>query len=115
MSRRVRRRLNENPLDQWTPATVAAAQANRPRRYGTGLVGGMGAHSLDATGLGWIYRYQLQMYNGEEETMGDYSSGVVDRGNALGLDRFGRAVQTLRRRRWHGSYGGPSGAASLGP
>ena len=97
MSRRVRRRLNENPLDQWTPATVAAAQANRPRRYGTGLVGGMGAHSLDATGLGWIYRYQLQMYNGEEETMGDYSSGVVDRGNALGLDRFGRAVQTFRQ------------------
>ena len=91
MSRRVRRRLNENPLDQWTPATVAAAQANRPRRYG--LSGGMAASSLDATGLGFIYRYQLSA----TETMANYSSGVVDRGNALGLDRFGRAVQTLRQ------------------
>ena len=84
-------------LDQWTPATVAAAQANRPRRYG--LSGGMGANALDATGLGFLYRYQLQMYSGPSatDTMGDYLSGVVDRGNALGLDRFGRAVQTLRQ------------------
>ena len=53
----------------------------------------MAANSLDATGLGFIYRYQLSA----TETMANYSSGVVDRGNALGLDRFGRAVQTLRQ------------------
>ena len=103
-------------LDQWTPATVAAAQANRPRRYGTGY-GGMGAHSLDATGMGFIYRYQLQgsIYeNGWPGEWANYASGVVDRGNALGLAKFGRVVQTFRQA-VHGSYGGQSGAASSGP
>ena len=45
-----------NPLDQWTPATVAAAQANRPRRYGPRSYSSVpGRPPLDAHVLGRIF------------------------------------------------------------
>ena len=63
MSRRVRRRLN-NPLDQWTPATVAAAQANRPRRFGPrgfrNVPGSIVVGEQSAELLGRVYRDHLR-------------------------------------------------------
>ena len=105
MSRRVRRRLN-NPLDQWTPATVAAAQANRPRTYGTRDFSSAarrdGREPLDATGQGFIYRYQLQgsvFENGFPGAMANYVSGSLNRATARGWtnDTWGRVVQTFRQ------------------
>ena len=50
-------------LDQWTPATVAAAQANRPRRYGYAHSGvahqQAGLPPIDAEVLGRVYRRNL--------------------------------------------------------
>ena len=84
MSRRVRRRLNENPLDQWTPATVAAAQANRPRRYGArGISIEMerrGYRPLFASAMGVIYRNQLQRSAEANPNFADYVDGVIGRG-----------------------------------
>ena len=137
MSRRVRRRLN-NPLDQWTPATVAAAQANRPRTYGMpphinpGRVYGM--ELSESTGGGTFAQggYDMQVW----------ARGVLSRGKrvitlTIRETKYGKIGATTRQqerigharstsltlgascrrsdRRWHGSYGGPSGAASLGP
>ena len=105
MSRRVRRRLN-NPLDQWTPATVAAAQANRPRTYGTRDFSSAarrdGREPLDATGQGFIYRYQLQgsvFENGFPGAMANYVSGSLNRATARGWtdETWGRVVQTFRQ------------------
>ena len=81
-------------LDQWTPATVAAAQANRPRSYHRD--GG------SAGNLGWIYRYQLQgsaFENGVPGAMANYVSGSLNRATARGWtsDTWGRVVQTFRQ------------------
>ena len=84
MSRRVRRRLNENPLDQWTPATVAAAQANRPRRYGPhGISIEMerrGSRPLFASAMGYIYRNHLERSAEANPNFADYVDGVIGRG-----------------------------------
>ena len=78
-------------LDQWTPATVAAAQANRARRYGArNSQRNWTSSPMDAEILGRIYRMQLQnsvapigdparMEPGPEGL--SYFTDVIDRGN----------------------------------
>ena len=122
MSRRVRRRLNENPLDQWTPATVAAAQANRARTYGMAphipLSRGpitLGMHYSEelysaSTGswTNWAQAAFNRGYRGDytdpnsangtiRPDWRDYAAARAGWSRAQHISNFGRVVQTFRQ------------------
>ena len=95
-------------LDQWTPATVAAAQANRPRRYG-GRGSNLGEFYLrPAEILGRMY-WAMGQFSGEgpmrslplpddpNYARGRYATDRADWSSSDHWSRFGNVVQTLRQ------------------
>ena len=118
MSRRVRRRLND-PLDQWTPATVAAAQTNRPRTYGFGTANpgvvygnelngstvrdhpSQGGYDLQVWARGVLTRGQVGDYTASNSgtirpDWAPYAAAREDWSRVQHLARFGRVVQTFK-------------------
>ena len=92
-------------LDQWTPATVAAAQANRPRRYGASNSSVPG--TLNAEVLGRFY-WAMGQFSGEgpmslilphdpNYASRYYATERADWSSSDHWSRFGNVVQTFRQ------------------